>query len=71
MRLKLDGAVLFLGRLREDGFRNVERVRLTDWRALLPKLRRAKLRSKMIGKRLIVQPVDPNQLLMPWMSHAG
>jgi hypothetical protein len=66
MRLKLDGVVLFLGRRRKDGFHNVERVRLHDWRKILPTLRRTKYRSRMEGKRLYVQPEDPNQLLLPF-----
>ena len=62
MKLKLDGIVLYLGRMRSDGYRNVERVRLLDNRSLLPKLRRAKIKGKMVGKRLIVQMENPNQL---------
>jgi hypothetical protein len=30
MRIKLDGNVVYIGRLRSDGYRNVERVRLLD-----------------------------------------
>lgn len=30
MRVQIDGAVLHLGKLRKDGYRNVERVRLTN-----------------------------------------
>ncbi len=71
MKLKLDGVVLFLGRLRKDGYRNVERVRLLDYRSLLPKLRRAKLLSKMEGKRLIVQTENPDQLKLCFMEEAG
>lgn len=62
MKLKLDGIVLYLGKMRSDGYRNVERVRLLDNRSLLPKLRKAKLLSKMDGKRLLVQPDNPDQL---------
>ena len=71
MTLKIDGAVLFLGRLRRDGFRNVERVRLTNFRTLLPALRRAKIRSLMDDKRLLVQPENPDQLLLPFSSEAA
>ena len=56
--------------LRKDGYRNVERVRLSDWRAILPVLRRAKLKGRMDGKRLTIQAEDPNQLLLPF-SDAG
>lgn len=70
MKLKLDGYVLYLGRPRKDGYLNCERVRLANWRVILPKLRRAKLRSKMIGKRLVVLAEDPDQLLLPF-GHAG
>ena len=41
MTIQLDGATIFLGRLRKDGFRNVERIRLTSFRPLLAKLRKA------------------------------
>ena len=71
MKLKLDGVILFLGRPRKDGYRNVERVRLLDNRSLLPKLRRAKLLSKMDGKRLLVQPENPDQLKLSFMHDAG
>ena len=62
MRLKLEGVVLYLGRLRKDGYRNIERVRLLDNRMLLSKLRKAKIPTLMIGTRLIVQPENPNQM---------
>ncbi len=70
MKLKLDGVVLYLGKTRKDGYRNVERVRLPDNRSLLPKLRRAKIKGKRIGKRLIVQTENPNQLKMAFMAEA-
>ena len=68
MKVRIDGAILYLGRLRKDGFRNVERVRLTNLRSLLPSLRRAKIRSVMDDKRLYVQPENPDQLLLPFAS---
>lgn len=66
MKLKVEGYVLYLGRPRKDGYRSVERARLTRWRKLLHALRRAKLRSKMIDKRLVVTTDDPDQLLLPF-----
>ena len=71
MKLKIDGAVLYLGRVRRDGFRNVERVRLTNYRSLLPALRRAKIRSRMDGKRLHVQDENPDQLKLSFMADTG
>ena len=68
MKLRIDGAILYLGRLRKDGFRNVERVRLTNLRSLLPSLRRAKIRSVMDDKRLYVQPENPDQLKLAFME---
>ena len=62
MKLKLDGIILYLGRLRKDGYRNIERVRLLDNRMLLSRLRKAKIPAQMIGTRLIVQPENPNQM---------
>ena len=38
MKLVIDGYFLFLGRPRKDGSRKVERVRLTQWRDVLPGL---------------------------------
>ena len=71
MTLKIDGAILYLGRLRRDGFHNVERVRLTDYRKLLPALRRANIRSHMDGKRLHVQSDNPDQLKLSFMADTG
>ena len=70
MKLKLDGVILYLGRLRKHGYRNVERVRLIDNRTLLPKLRRAKIPAQMVGKRLIVQTENPAQLKLAFMAEA-
>ena len=70
MKLKLDVAVLYLGRPRKDGYRNVERVRLTNWSPVRPALRRAGIKSRTVGKRLLVQLADPNQMLLPY-SDAG
>ena len=49
MRVKIDGAVLYLGRLREDGFRNVERLRLTNFRTLLPPHARCTISTRCSG----------------------
>ena len=68
MKVRIDGAILYLGRLRKDGFRNVERVRLTNLRSLLPALRRSKIRSVMDDKRLLVQPENPDQLKLTFMD---
>ncbi len=51
MKLTVDGVMFYLGRLRKDGRRNVERVRM-DQRKLLPTLRKAKVGAKMDGSRL-------------------
>jgi hypothetical protein len=64
MKIVVQGAVLYLGRPRKDGYRSVERVRLTNWRAMLPALRSAKIPAKMFGKRLRVK--DDPQLLLPF-----
>ena len=61
MKLRIDGYTLYLGKLRTDGFHNVERVRPTNLRSLLPSLRKARIRSRMVGKRLVVQTTDPDQ----------
>ena len=53
MKLKLDSMILYLGKVRKDGYRNIERVRLLDNRMLLSKLREAKIPAQMIGTRLI------------------
>jgi hypothetical protein len=71
MKIRVDGTVLYISRLRRDGYRNVERVRLSNLLELLPSLRKAKVRSKMVGTRLIVQTTDLDQLLMPWMSESA
>ena len=71
MKVKVGGYVLYLGRLRSDGYRNVERVRLTNWRALLPSLRRAKIRSVMDDKRLYIQSENPDQLKLSFMADTG
>jgi hypothetical protein len=71
MKLRVGGYTLDLGRVRSDGFRNVARERMTNWRALLPSLRRAKIQCVVNDTRLLVQPDDPNQLLMLWMNEAG
>ena len=60
MKLKLDGVVLYLGRLR-----NIERVRLLDNRSLLPKLLKAKIPVRMIANRLIVQTENRNNNDLP------
>ncbi len=62
MRIKVGGALLHLGRPRNDGFRNIELVRLTNWRDLIQALFRAKIRSQMAGKQLYVQTEDTDQL---------
>lgn len=62
MKLIVEGSVLHLGRLRKDGLRHVERVTLTDWRQILAKLRSARVRSRMAGKRLYVDADDVKQL---------
>lgn len=68
MKIKIDGAVLHLGRLRKDGYRNVERARLTNWRLILPSLRRSKIRNRMVGKQLTVQVDDPSQQKLAFMD---
>ena len=71
MKVKVGGYVLYLGRPRSDGYRNVERVRLTNWRALLPSLRRAKMRSRMDENRLYVQTESPGQLKFSFAREAA
>lgn len=71
MKIRFDDSVLYLGKLRRDGFHNVERVRPSNLRSRLPSRRKAKIRSRMVGTRLIAQTVDPDQLLMPWMSESA
>ena len=62
MKFKLDGITLHLGRLRRDGTRNVERASLSDWRSVLPKLRKKKIKAKMAGDRLYLRLADDHQL---------
>lgn len=64
MKLELDGATVYLGRLRKDGTRNIERVRFHNLRILLPALRRAKVGGKMKGKRLYVALPSDTQLML-------
>ena len=66
MKLKIDGATLYLGRLTKSGSRNVERVRLTNLRTLLPALRKARVPAKMVGHRLTVRVDD--QLKLAFMD---
>jgi len=66
--LRIEGAVLYLGRLQRDAIRHMERVRLANFRSLLPSLLRAKIRSKMVGRLLVVQTKDPSQLKLPFMQ---
>jgi hypothetical protein len=61
MKLKIDGDDLLLGKLRQDGFRNVERFRLANYRSLLPAPSRAKLRSVMDDKRLLLDRTGRSQ----------
>ncbi len=62
MRVKVEGAVLFLGRRRRDGSYNVERVKLTNWYPVLKALRKAKMRHEVVAGRLHVVPDNPRQL---------
>lgn len=71
MKLKLDDLVIYLGRRRKDGRRNVERVRLPSWRALLPKLRKAKIAARMDGDRLTVRLLSDSQMLLPFLQETG
>ncbi len=71
MTLRIEGATLHLGRLRKDGRRNVERVRLADWRKLLPLARKAKIAARMDGDRLTVALRDDVQLKLAFMSESA
>ena len=62
MKLKLNSMILYLGKVRKDGYRNIERVCLLDNRMLLSKLRKTKIPAQMIGTSLILQPENPNQM---------
>ena len=62
MRLKVGKATLYLGKLRRDGFRNIERVRLADWSPILPILKRLKMKTRYEEQRLLVQTENPDQL---------
>ena len=68
MRLKIEGATLYLGRRRLDGYHNVERVRLKDWYPVLLGLKKAKLSYQTDGECLLVQPDDPRQLKLSFME---
>ncbi len=70
MNLKVDGYALHLGHRRKDGRRNVERVRLADWRKILPALRKAKVAGRIDGKRLSVALGDDVQLKLAFMSES-
>lgn len=71
MKLRIDGAVLYLGRLRKDGTRNVERIRPSSLRQLLPLLRRAKVPARMHGDRLRVELQDDRQPTFAFMSESA
>src|SRR3712207_9325620 len=51
MKIRVSGAVLYLGKPRKDGYRNIERVLLENWRAMLPALRSAKIPAKMLDRK--------------------
>jgi hypothetical protein len=68
VKIKLDGVILYLGKLRKDGRRNVERIRFNNWRLILPKLRDAKVPAKMVGKRLTVRLDEDSQPTLAFMD---
>ena len=45
----------------------MERVRLASWRALLPKLRKAKVAARMDGDRLTVRLISDDHMLMSFL----
>jgi len=67
MTLAIDGITFHLGRLRKDGRRNIERVKLPSWRSMLPKLRKAKVAARMDGQRLTVRLLSDSQMVMPFL----
>ncbi len=62
MKLHLEGVILYLGRKRRDGSRNVERIRLVNMRPLLKMLRRAMVPGRMRGKRPVAKVAEDDQL---------
>ena len=69
MRIRLKGATLILGRLRNDGFRRVYAVRLADWSGILRLLRRAKIKARLDdGERLYIRPGDPDQQVFAFLQ---
>lgn len=71
MKLKLDGVTYYVGKRREDGRRNIERVKLDSWRSQLPKLREAKIAARMNGQQFSVRLMSDSQMLLSYLQETA